>query len=41
MPVITKRGSKRDVGEALVFTQYTLTIDPDFCMLAHLKGPIM
>lgn len=35
-----KERSKRDVGEALVFTQYTLTIGPDFCVLAHLKGLI-
>lgn len=35
-----KERSKRDVGEALGFTQYTLTIGPDFCVLAHLEGLI-
>ena len=41
MPVISKKESEKEVGEALTFTQYALTIEPDFYGLAHLKGLIV
>lgn len=41
MLVITKTGSEREVAEALAFTQYAVTTDPDCYGLVRLKGLIV